>query len=281
MAEPQTADVGAALREARLKRGVSLKQIAAKTRISLGALEALERNDIFRLPGGIFTRAFIRSYASEVGLDPEHMVREFLASFPHEAVTAGMPHSGEAEENEAIESSRRAAQTVVKLIAVSAPIALAVIYFGLTGRSRVPPLRPTELPVVLQTKSVPPAESAPARYEIRETVSRVEASDGERPTAPGDEEAALTVTIRPIEVCWLSAKVDGERAFSRLVQAGEETVLRAGEEIVLTVGDAGALELIINGAAARALGSRGQVVTVKITAENYRNYLAMNTGGQE
>ena len=64
-----TRTVGARLREAREKRGVSLRQIASNTRISVMSLEALERSDLSRLPGGIFTRAFIRAYAEQVGLD--------------------------------------------------------------------------------------------------------------------------------------------------------------------------------------------------------------------
>ena len=74
-------DVGAKLRGARERRGVSLRQIAETTKISVAALEALERNDPSRLPGGIFRRAFVRSYAAEVGLDPEATVREFLERF--------------------------------------------------------------------------------------------------------------------------------------------------------------------------------------------------------
>ena len=63
-------DFGARLREARERKGVSLRHIAESTRISVGILEALERNEISRLPGGIFSRAFVRAYALEVGLDP-------------------------------------------------------------------------------------------------------------------------------------------------------------------------------------------------------------------
>src|SRR5215210_1243690 len=74
-------DFGEKLRQAREQRGVSLRQIAAKTKISLAALEALERNDVSKLPGGIFTRSFVRTYASEVGLDPDATVREFLDRF--------------------------------------------------------------------------------------------------------------------------------------------------------------------------------------------------------
>jgi len=84
--------VGATLREARERRGISLRNIANATKISVAALEALERNDISRLPGGIFSRAFVRSYAAEIGVDPEQTVREFLSQFPHDSVTAGSPH---------------------------------------------------------------------------------------------------------------------------------------------------------------------------------------------
>ena len=85
-------DFGSRMRRTREQRGVSLRQIAESTKISVSALEALERNDISRLPGGIFSRAFVRSYAAEIGVDPEQTVREFLAQFPHDSVTAGSPH---------------------------------------------------------------------------------------------------------------------------------------------------------------------------------------------
>ena len=77
-------DFGGRLRQARERRGISLRQIATSTKLSATALEALERNDISKLPGGIFSRAFIRSYAVEVGLHPEETVREFLERFNEE-----------------------------------------------------------------------------------------------------------------------------------------------------------------------------------------------------
>ncbi|MGH9372072.1 MAG: helix-turn-helix domain-containing protein [Vicinamibacterales bacterium] len=93
-------DLGTKLRTARERRGVSLRDIAARTKISVIALESLERNDPTRLPGGIFARSIVRSYASEVGLDPDTTVAEFIARFnleplptPTEAVNlAGSAH---------------------------------------------------------------------------------------------------------------------------------------------------------------------------------------------
>src|SRR5256886_4306245 len=114
-ADRPTGDFGGKLRAARERRGVSLRQIANATKISIGVLEALERNDISRLPGGIFGRAFVRSYAIEVGLDPDDIIQDFVAQFPHDSITAGHRAAEPIEDNEAIESSRRIANTFLRL----------------------------------------------------------------------------------------------------------------------------------------------------------------------
>src|SRR4030095_13941853 len=111
-------DFGRKLREARERRGLSLRQIANATKISMITLEALERNDIARLPGGIFSRAFVRSYALEVGLDPETPIQEFMDQFPHDSVTAGHPTTAQVEDNVAVESDRRMASTFLRLLFV-------------------------------------------------------------------------------------------------------------------------------------------------------------------
>ena len=67
------------------RSGVSLREIAPATKISVTALEALERNDFARLPGGIFSRSFVRAYATAVGLDPDETVHEFLAELNERA----------------------------------------------------------------------------------------------------------------------------------------------------------------------------------------------------
>ena len=85
-------DFGIRMRRQREERGVTLRQIADLTKISVGVLEALERNDISRLPGGIYGRSFVRSYATEIGLDPEQTLRDFLVQFPHDSMMDGSPH---------------------------------------------------------------------------------------------------------------------------------------------------------------------------------------------
>jgi transcriptional regulator with XRE-family HTH domain len=76
---------GRRLRAERERQGISLASIAARSKISVGLLEALERNDVSRWPVGIYRRSFMRFYANAVGMDADSVVREFLALFPDPA----------------------------------------------------------------------------------------------------------------------------------------------------------------------------------------------------
>ncbi len=84
-------DLGLALRAAREAAGRSLRDLADVTKLGMRTLEALERNQIDRLPPGIFRRAVVRAYAREVGLDPEETLRVFLARHPDALPPPGPP----------------------------------------------------------------------------------------------------------------------------------------------------------------------------------------------
>jgi hypothetical protein len=72
-----TTTLGAYLRAERERRDLSLRTISESTKVSLPLLEGLESDDISRWPGGIFRRAFVRSYAEAVGLNPDEVFRRF------------------------------------------------------------------------------------------------------------------------------------------------------------------------------------------------------------
>jgi cytoskeleton protein RodZ len=153
---------GDKLREARERRGLSLRQIANATKISMMTLEALERNDMKRLPGGIFTRAFVRSYALEVGLDPDQAIEEFMGQIPHDpAVAQSHPTTLQIEDHESVESDRRMASTFLRLILISVPIAVFVIYFAIHGRRTEAPA-PAPAARKAAPAPEPPATEAPA-----------------------------------------------------------------------------------------------------------------------
>ena len=259
---PPALTVGARLRAAREKRGVSLRQIANSTRISVMSLEALERSDLSRLPGGIFTRAFIRAYAQEVGLDPDRTIQDFIAEFPPEAAGTSA-RSAVMEDGEKLESDRRAVATAIRLILVSLPIIGLVMYYG-THRAA------TE-------RAVPQPPAAEASAALQGGVE----SSLLAPAVPASESPAVVVAreptglrmeIAPRAACWVSVTADGELTFSGWMSPGEKRVIAAKEQILVNVGDAGAFAYSLNGRAGRPFGAPGQVVSKRITLANVHDF---------
>src|SRR5579862_8125779 len=68
---------GGSFKKARESKGISLDRIAAETRISTRFLLAIENEEFNLLPGGIFNRGFVRTYAAKVGLDPDQSVADY------------------------------------------------------------------------------------------------------------------------------------------------------------------------------------------------------------
>jgi cytoskeletal protein RodZ len=299
------ADFGGKLRQARERRGVSLRQVSSATKISLGVLEALERNDVSKLPGGIFSRAFVRSYASEVGLDPDETIRDFVSEFSKEDAAAvqsappvpppAAPRASDADraatrfapqparrtkpaveivpDESEFESQQRMATVVLRLVMVSVPLVLVILYFSLRG--------PAAIDADASRPSRPAPEAAPPPAPMDATVAPVGAATAGReptpvsspPPIPSVSADQQTIELRPGAPCWVSLTVDGASSFTREMQAGERVVRTFREEAILKVGDGAACEFALNGRIARPLGGPGQARTIKITPQNVASYL--------
>lgn len=305
-------DFGAHLRQAREQRGVSLHDIATRTRIAAIALEALEKNDISRLPGGIFTRAFVRAYAQEVGLDPEDTVRRFLARFPDESSPEGLRRYEPNPDHISVDEPPTFGRAW-RAVAWSVPLLLVVAYFGFGGRlpwwgdgsaqQAAVPLTPPPPPPPAGQASLPadrqatlPADNAPAAQGQAPAVplpaettpaaaAPVPPAATAAATPPPSQAAvpaatpgpvpvgAFRLTLAPREACWVSIRSDGASVFSSLMRAGERKELTLHGDVSLTVGNAGAFEYFINDLPGRALGGPGQVASARLNAENLKTFL--------
>jgi cytoskeleton protein RodZ len=72
---------GSYLKHERELRGVPLEEIAAVTKVHIRFLEALENSEFDQLPGEVFIKGYIRSYARVIGLDSEEMVTAYEENF--------------------------------------------------------------------------------------------------------------------------------------------------------------------------------------------------------
>jgi cytoskeletal protein RodZ len=199
--ERHAGDFGARLREARERRGLTLRVIADATKISVRALEALEKNDISRLPGGIFSRAFVRAYANEIGLDPEQTVAEFITRFPDEIVTQGHPRTRDLVAELKNDDRQTVWFTPLRLALVIIPLLVIVAYFLVTARRA----GAEPLPVT-------PQHALP--------------SSGVR-TAP----RALAVTLRATRTTTFSVAVDDQAPAYASLAAGESRLFQARTQV--------------------------------------------------
>jgi len=69
--------IGSDLRRARTRREIELSEVEAATRIRVRFLRAIEEEEWDALPGGVYTRGFIRTYAAHLGLDGERLAADF------------------------------------------------------------------------------------------------------------------------------------------------------------------------------------------------------------
>lgn len=68
--------IGETLRQERLRRNLGLQQISNELKLSTRFLEAIETEQFDRLPGGVFTRSFVRQYARYLGLNEDELAAE-------------------------------------------------------------------------------------------------------------------------------------------------------------------------------------------------------------
>jgi cytoskeleton protein RodZ len=70
-------DIGATLREARMRARIDISEIEAETKIRAKYLRALENEEWDLLPGPTYVKSFLKTYAEALGLDARLLVEEF------------------------------------------------------------------------------------------------------------------------------------------------------------------------------------------------------------
>jgi len=259
-------DFGGKLRLARERRGISLRQIATSTKISLGALEALERNDVSRLPGGIFTRSFVRSYATSVGLDPDATVQEFLERFQNVAAPAVLPPPTVSEAEAAFDTQQRIAAVVVKALLITVPLLVLILYF--TMRVRTPAAlssSPSTLPTAVAAASPQP----PAAQPVAASTPVATSGASHAPLVAGD----MVLNITTSDKCWVKVTTDGKVTVARLMQAGDQERVEVHDTATIRVGNAGAFAFTINGHPAKSLGPPGSIRTAVVSKDTLARYV--------
>ena len=253
-------EVSSKLRAARERAGLTIADVAAGTRIRAASLEAIERGDFAALPGQFYARAFVRTYASYLGLPLQEIVDEYEAEAPR---TAPVPSSPPAWQS----SARRASsQFVAAATSTGVVIALVVGLLALAvarHRSDGPPA--TEPGAVATTGAVP---SAPVGSSGTSAAAAPVVAAGA--TAPAPQ--ALVIEIQAAGPMWVTGAADGKRVLYRLLAPGERVSIKAQDSLAFRVGDASAFTYSINGVPGKPIGAAGEVRDIEITRANVSTF---------
>jgi cytoskeleton protein RodZ len=255
--------IGETLRRERVRQGLDLQTVSETTKIGTRLLKAIEAGEFGKLPGGVFTRSFIKQYASALGVDqgyienelkelqieaPESSTSSVIAARPHlhmERSPFGSSLTGP--------SSRSAASAFVWVLLALA--GCGAVYFFTNGSSTRQYPKP-ETPGEARAPTPKPAEPKPAA-----TLPQA----AKREALPSIGNGSLQVVLSASEASWVSISVDGKLLFKGILKPNERREVNAEEKVKVVAGNAGGVDISLNGRNIEALGPRGQVRTVELT----------------
>ncbi len=172
--------LGEFLQQARKGKGLHLEDIAARTRINIVYLRALEADQFDKFPSEVIARGFIRSYATLIGLDEKEILNRFdqsAQSFYRQQEEARHKLREEIKQAKAQETRRKHSGKRSLVFALS--LTLAVLYWINSGWFLDSPSQPT--PMQPATEMIPVQEEAPPPQALEMTQPFIPASQAGRP----------------------------------------------------------------------------------------------------
>lgn len=220
--------LGEKLRKAREERDISISEVAEQTRISALYLEAIERDDYSPLPGGIFNKGFIKSFAKYVGVDEGEALQDYARIAASQESASDMPEKYKPE----VLTDDRTFPSLIPTIIFSV-IILGLLAWGvmlLVNYLRAPAQPSDAAANTVEQNPTPGAAATPAQEAL-----------------PSTDEIKLQLKTTT-EALAVQTIVDGETG-SVTVPANSEWTATAKESVKVTYykGLAETLEITLNG----------------------------------
>lgn len=270
-----TLDVGATLRDERLRRQLSLDEISRQTKISARFLKAIESDDFGALPGIVFMRNFVRQYATLLDLD----ARPLLQALPsYDLETAPMPaaparsqsRSWDPRWNSALASIAwtvlACGAAVAAYVHFNRPVPPQEVQAAQVQTSQVQPARADTRPA----DPAPPADAAPVAAQSADAPPPQPATDKAVENAKAVDNLPVRVVITARQDSWVQMTADGKTAFIGTLKANESRTVASDGPVKVRTGNAGGIDITLNGKPVESLGPQGQIRSVTLTAEGPR-----------
>jgi cytoskeleton protein RodZ len=247
-------EIGATLREARMRARIDVSEIEAQTKIRAKYLRALENEEWSLLPGPTFVKSFLRTYAQALELDGKALVEEYRLH--HERPSEGVlePIVAPSQRGRRRQPSGPSRGYLVAVGTTAAVILLLVVLLITDGGS----------------KSKAPAKTT-ARHETAATHTRHTA----RKTGGASTAASVvTLSLKPTALVYVCLIGDGGRKLigGRELKPEETTPTYSAHRFLLTLGNS-SVTLVIDGRE-RTVESSSEAIAYSITKARGRHLLS-------
>ena len=241
--DKQSLSFGRYLQSIRLEKKISLEQVAAQTRVGLGILLLIEKEDHEQLPAEVYVKGFMRSYADAIGADGDEVVRRYESRLDVvQKIVESEPSVGKPV-------TRLRWKLIIALGLLLFIVAVSVLVVSFFSRTPVPEE---------SSQSIPPA--------VKEKTVAGESPDGDSLSAESAKKVPekLTLQITALENTWVKVIIDEKDSTEYNLNAGDEIELEATTGYNLLIGNAGGTKITLNDKPVTVPGESGQVVTIHL-----------------
>ena len=278
------------LKSIRESKGLTLRDIFERTRISVANLAAIENGEFHLLPPPVFTKSFIKIYAKTLGIDSNVILTRY-----EKYIETLNPTHLDVKIKEIPKSARlfyKAFLWVLLIIIIVGLVtfslstyetAIDVVKnqiseqehksFSLKTTDDIGTIPKSEAQdqtnVAAKTQEgdaqpIPLSQAQPAPRETQEKQKMTQGTASEEINKnQGDAAETYQITMEAREMTWLKVTADSNPPYEILLQPGEK-IEREASRFIVVVGNAGGIDIIFQGKSLGNLGERGQVVHLKL-----------------
>jgi cytoskeletal protein RodZ len=266
-------DIGNTLREARIRRGLTINDVENVTKIRHKYLEALEENDFEVLPGPTVVKGFLRSYASFLKLDPDLLLAEYRSQYedsreeigPLRTEMAQQPRTRTSTERKQ-KRTRRTQRGYVAAGVIAVVVVILLAWLG-SGRGQAP----ATIDGSNLATSTSAAASTTVAVDTTSTSSTLAPSTSTTAGVPTTTGENVTMVLSVAEgSCWLVVRADNENGaelYAGTLSAGGRQTFDTAKRYWLMAGIPEALTVTVNGTPYSLTGEAGSFVVAETGVE--------------
>jgi cytoskeleton protein RodZ len=251
-------EIGTELKRLREQKGLTLEDVQQGTKIRNRYLEAIEAGELETLPGMVYARGFIKSYAEFLGVNGQELLETYgLSTPPAETVPVELPSRRNTAAKKPIRNaSFNGINKMPQILAGVGVVAAIVLIYVLivqkpanetsknqmktqeAPKATAQPVHPTQAPTPTPAPVTPPpapkAVVAPQQKSNNKTMYAV------------TNAKELTMQVTTQDNCWLEVNADGKVIMSGIMKKGETHSWKASSSLSLMTAKSSSMSVKVN-----------------------------------